>query len=109
MHEVGIAAAIVDAVLRRSEGARVHRVIVEVGRLSLVQPDALRFAFEICCEGGPLEGTALEIVETAGRARCRACGATFLLERPLGVCACGSIDLDWISGEELNVKAIEVS
>jgi hydrogenase nickel incorporation protein HypA/HybF len=109
MHEIGIAEEIVAAVVRRSEGARVHRVIVEIGKLSLVHPDALRFAFDLCCEGGPIEGAQLEIIETPGRASCRRCGGTVLLEKPLGVCNCGSTDLDWVSGDQLDIKAMEVS
>jgi hypothetical protein len=35
-------------------------------------------------------------------------GAEVMLDRPFGRCACGSSDLDWISGEELRVREMEV-
>jgi hydrogenase nickel incorporation protein HypA/HybF len=47
-------------------------------------------------------------VETPGLARCQACGASVALERPFGRCACGSADLDWVSGEELELREVEV-
>jgi hydrogenase nickel incorporation protein HypA/HybF len=56
-----------------------------------------------------LEGASLEIIETPGRASCCLCGGIVILERPFGLCACGSSDLQWISGEELTIKAMEVT
>ena len=109
MHELGVTQQIVELVLERAGAARVTKVVVEIGKLSAVLPDAVRFCFELCCEGTPLAGAALEIVEPPGRGRCRACGGEVLLERPFGRCACGSSDLDWISGEELRIRAMEVA
>lgn len=108
MHELAITQAIVDAVAERAEGARVVKVIVEIGKLSSVVPDAVRFCFELCCAGTPLEGAALEIVEPPGVARCRACGATMALDQPFGRCGCGCNDLSWVSGDELRIRAMEV-
>ncbi len=55
------------------------------------------------------QGARLVIIETPGRARCRACGGDVPLERPFGRCACGSTDLEWLSGEELIIKEFEVA
>ena len=41
MHELGIAMEVVDAVAARAAGARVKRVVLEVGALTAVLPDAL--------------------------------------------------------------------
>lgn len=106
MHELGVTQQIVEAVIEHAAGARVGRVVVEIGKLSAVLPDAVRFCFDLCCEGTALEGAALTILEPPGRARCRACDAELLLERPFGRCACGSSDLAWISGEELRIRSI---
>ena len=56
------------------------RVVLEIGRLSGVVPDALRFCFEICAKDTILDGAALEIREIAGRAHCGACGADVALD-----------------------------
>lgn len=108
MHELAITEQIVAIAAERAEGARVKRIVVEIGKLSAVLPDAVRFCFEAVSEGSPVEGAALEIVETPGSARCRECSGLVALERPFGRCACGSSDLEWLSGEELCVKTLEL-
>jgi hydrogenase nickel incorporation protein HypA/HybF len=109
VHELAITEEIVALVSERAKGARVTRLILEIGRLSAVLPDAVRFCFDVCAEGTPLEGAALEVIETPGRARCRACQAEVTLVRPFGRCACGGTDLEWLSGDELKITAIEVA
>jgi hydrogenase nickel incorporation protein HypA/HybF len=108
MHELGITQEIVALVSERTQGARVRRVVLEVGKLTAVLPDAVRFCFDLCCQGTGLEGAELEIREIPGRARCRACAAEVVLERPFGQCVCGGTDLEWLSGEELTIKEVEV-
>jgi hydrogenase nickel incorporation protein HypA/HybF len=108
MHELGITQQVVEIVAERARGATVTRVVLEIGKLSLVLPDAVRFCFELCSAGTVAERAELEIIETPGLARCRICGGELCLEQPFGQCACGSTDLDWLAGEELKVKEIEV-
>lgn len=67
MHELSITRNVVAIVSERAVGQRVTRVRLEIGRLSAVVPDSIRFCFEICAQGTPLEGAELEIVESAGR------------------------------------------
>ena len=109
MHELGVTQEIVAIVCEHARGAKVLRVVVEIGKLSAVLPDAVRFCFDLCAEGTPLEGATLEIVETPGRARCRACAAEVVLDRPFGICVCGNSDLEWLAGEELRVREVEVT
>lgn len=109
MHELGITQEIVALVSERAQGAQVRRVVVEIGKLSAVLPDAVRFCFDLCCEETVVAGAALEIREIPGRARCRACNAEVLLERPFGRCGCGNTDLEWLSGEELSIREIELA
>ena len=108
MHELAVTQEIVEMLHERAAGRKVRRVVLEIGKLSMVLPDAVRFCFDLCTEGTAVEGATLEIREPAGRGRCRVCGGEVALERPFGRCACGSTDLDWISGEELMVKEMEV-
>jgi len=109
MHELGIAQEIVALVSEHAHGARVTRVVLEIGKLAAVLPDAVRFCFDLCGEGTVVEGASLDIIETPGRARCRACGGDVRLDRPFARCGCGSTELDWLSGEELKVKEFEVA
>lgn len=108
MHELAVTQEIVSILEERAAGRKVRRVVVEIGKLSAVLPDAVRFCFDLCAEGTVLEGALLEILEPQGRARCRVCGEAVALDRPFGRCGCGSTDLDWISGEELSVKEMEI-
>ena len=67
MHELSITRNVVAIVSERAEGQRVTRVRLEIGRLTAVMPDSIRFCFDICAQGTPLEGAELEIVASAGQ------------------------------------------
>jgi hydrogenase nickel incorporation protein HypA/HybF len=108
MHELGIAMDVVDVVTERARGARVKRIVLEIGALTAVLPDALLFCFDLATEGTPIAGAALEILQIPAKARCRACSAEFELTRPFGRCICGSTDLDFLTGDEFRVFEMEV-
>jgi hydrogenase nickel incorporation protein HypA/HybF len=108
MHELGITQNIVAIVSEHAQNKKVQRVLLEIGKLSAIMPDAVRFCFDICSKGTILEGAILEIKEITGLARCRQCGAEIPLHKPYGSCSCGSLQLDLIAGEELKIKEIEI-
>jgi len=66
MHELGLAMEVVEIVTRRAAGASVRRVVVEVGALAAVLPDALSFSFQLASEGTSAAGAQLEIIELDG-------------------------------------------
>jgi hydrogenase nickel incorporation protein HypA/HybF len=109
VHELSITEAVVDQITERMNGAKVVRVRLEIGRLSGVVPDALRFCFDLVVAGTTVEGATLEIVEQSGRARCRRCEAEFELNDLLGFCPCGSPEWQVLTGEELHIKEVEVA
>ncbi|WP_373529658.1 hydrogenase maturation nickel metallochaperone HypA [Nostoc sp.] len=108
MHELGITQNIVAIVAEHARGAKVQRVSLEIGKLSAIMPDAIRFCFDICTQNTVLAGATLEILEIPGLAKCRQCGAEIALDKPFGICNCGSVQLDLITGEELKIKEIEI-
>lgn len=108
MHELGITQEIVAIAAEKAGSAKVRRVVVEIGRLTAVLPDAVRFCFDLCAEGTPVAGAALDIIEIPARVRCKSCRAEQVLDRPFGICACGQTEFDWLSGEELRVTSVEV-
>ena len=67
MHELGIAMEIIELASERIGALKPVKIIVEVGALTAVSPDALRFAWEVATEDSPLAGCALEIVELSGQ------------------------------------------
>lgn len=108
MHELGIANGIVEHCAERANGARVLRVRLEIGRLSCVTPEALRFCFDVCARDTVVEGAALEIISIRGRARCLDCGQEFEIGSFIEGCACGNRNPRVIAGEGLRLKDMEV-
>jgi hydrogenase nickel incorporation protein HypA/HybF len=109
MHELAITESVVDAVVDRMGDAKVLAVRLEIGTLSGVVPDAVRFCFDLVASGTTVEGARLDIDEPAGRARCRTCGTELDLPDPVLLCTCGSADLEVLSGEQLRIVSVEVS
>jgi len=109
VHELGLTQEILEIVTQRAQDRKVTRVVLEIGKLSCVLPDAIRFCFDLCAEGTIAEGAQLEIVQPPGRGRCRQCGAEFNLHSVLAHCVCGSSDVEWLCGEELRIKAMEIA
>jgi hydrogenase nickel incorporation protein HypA/HybF len=109
VHELGLVQELVAVVSERFKDDEVTKVVVEVGALAAVLPDALTFAFEACREGAGLARATLEVRRVPGVARCRACAAPLELDGPLGACACGSTDLEWLDGQSLRLLAVEVA
>lgn len=108
MHELAITQSVVDAVTERLGQRPVRRIRLEVGRLSGIVPDAMRFCFEMVAAGTTCEGADLEIEEPGGRARCRSCGCAFATTDVLPLCACGSADVAVEGGRELRIREVEV-
>jgi len=108
MHEVALVESIVAAIEERVRPAQVQRVRLQVGQLAGVQPEALRFCFDVCARGTSLEGARLDIQDIEGRARCRQCAREMAMSSFLDFCACGSAELDVLAGEELRIQNVEV-
>lgn len=109
MHELSITRNVVAIVAEHAAGRRVTRVRLEIGRLSAVMPDAIRFCFDICASDTALAGARLEIDEIPGRGRCGECGTEVVMGAPAGRCpGCGTNGLEVIAGRELNIKEMEV-
>jgi hydrogenase nickel incorporation protein HypA/HybF len=110
MHEFSIASAVVDTAVRHAGGRRVTLVSVRTGFLRQVVPDALEFAFGIVARETVCEGARLEQEIVPARLRCRACEEVSEIDMPVFRCAaCASVEVDVLTGEELEVESIEVS
>ncbi len=109
VHELAITESVIEAITDRVRDTKVTRVLLEIGKLSGVVPDAVRFCFDIAAHGTPLVGAVLDIIETPGRARCRECGARIEVDGPIALCHCGSANLEFSGGTELRIKEVEVA
>lgn len=109
MHELAITQNIVEICETHAAGRQVRTVRVEIGALSGVDPEAVAFCFEACSRQTSVEGARLVIDRIPGRARCRDCGAEVAIRSYHDTCAgCGGYQLEILSGEELQVKQLEV-
>jgi hydrogenase nickel incorporation protein HypA/HybF len=112
MHELSIAVALIE--LASEEAARqgeirVAALHVQIGRLSGVVSDALRFSFDLAAEGTPIEGARLEIEDVPVTVRCDACGAERTLADiwPVRCPECAE-PAEVIGGREIQLSAMEV-
>ena len=109
MHELSLAAAIIDTATRHAGGRRVVSVELRVGRLRHVVPDSLSFYFEHVARGTLCEGAALEFEVVAARLRCQLCGHGWEIEDTQFHCpSCGGSAVSVEAGEEFEVESIEV-
>ncbi|WP_374319321.1 hydrogenase maturation nickel metallochaperone HypA [Aquabacterium sp.] len=113
MHEMSLAEGVLQLVedTARREGARqVSRVIVEIGELSSVEPEALRFCFDVVTRHSVADGAVLEIIDVPGTAWCLPCGASVRINERYGACPqCGSHQVQPTGGTEMRVKEIEIA
>ena len=112
MHEMGIANSILDGVRSESErrnGAKVVKVGVRVGELAAVDPESLRFCFEVLVAGSPFEPLALDLEVSPRRRRCLTCSEVFAAAEAQMPCpTCGSGVSEFAGGDELEFAFMEI-
>lgn len=113
MHELSIAASIVDTVLQeiqRKNLSLVQTIAVRIGALSSVDPEALRFGFDAIIVDTPLVNTKLEIEFVPVQGKCRACNSEFAVQGFVFSCPhCNSRQIDMTRGDELDIAYLEVA
>jgi len=111
MHEMSLAEGvlqIVEDAARREGLRRVRAVWLEIGRLSSVMPEAMRFCFDVVTRQSVADGARLEIVETPGAAWCLKCSEPAVIDALGDACPrCGSYQLQITDGTQMRVKELE--
>ena len=112
MHEVGIAASILESVeteTRRRPDTRFAAVGVRIGELSNVDKDALEFAFEALTRKTLLEHLKLVVEWCPKRQKCLACGEEYAVQDyDLRCPKCGENKTSCIGGTELDIAYLEL-
>ncbi|MBS4095900.1 MAG: hydrogenase maturation nickel metallochaperone HypA [Sulfuricella sp.] len=112
MHEMSLAEGVVQLIedsARQNAFSRVKTVWLEIGQLSGVEAEAMRFCFDAVARGSLAEGAALEIMEIPGAGRCLECGQNVAVVERFQPCPqCGGFAVDVNGGTEMRVKELEV-
>jgi len=112
MHELSIAQSVLEAVRAEADrrpGTRLCKVGLRVGELAGLDPEALRFGFEILVRETEFKSLQLEIEHCPRRQRCPQCGNEFAAHEYEWACpACGALRTVCIGGDELEIAYLEI-
>jgi hydrogenase nickel incorporation protein HypA/HybF len=112
MHEMSLAEGVLQIVedAAAAQGfTRVKTVWLEIGRLSSVEPEAMRFCFDVVTKDSLADGAALEIIDVPGMGQCMACTQVVEISAVYDPCpACGEYPVQPTGGTEMRVKELEV-
>ena len=88
----------------------VKTVWLEIGKLSSVEPAAMRFGFDVVMKGSLAESAKLEIIEVDGQAWCFQCQQNVKIQNRYDGCPlCGAYQLQVNNGEQMRIKELEVA
>lgn len=122
MHEVSISHAIADVVLKESEKQEAKKVLLvelEIGELSLLNPDQVEFWLQLAFDKTPASEAQIRIEVTKPEIVCASCGYTGIMETrddplshyvtPVFKCPrCNSGEITVKRGKECRIKKIEI-
>ncbi len=112
MHELSIAQNILEIVrehLPAEVPCQVKSVRIRVGYGAGIVPDSLEFCFSALIAKTPLQGAVLEIERVPFVVKCNTCGKCSSNESEIFLCSfCGGNDVTMVSGNELQVIAIDL-
>lgn len=112
VHELSLAesaVALIEQAVEREQFKHVRRVRLEIGALSCVDPDALRFAWQSAALGSCAAEAELLMLTTPGLGECPACGQRSAMETLYDLCPhCDGVPLRVCQGTEMRVKDLDV-
>lgn len=112
MHELSIAINIVEIAREEAEKARaksVSKLVLEIGKMSGVMPEALEMAMQEAIQTTLLQNTDIQYNYVDAIASCTDCCHEFLMEDMLAPCpVCNSNKTYLIKGKELYIKSMEI-
>jgi len=112
MHEMALCESMLQILEAQGQAQgfrRVKRVRLEVGALSCVEKDALRFNFEVVTRGSLADGAVLELIDVPGEGWCLPCARPVAVTSLVDPCPhCGSGQVQVTGGEELQIRDLEV-
>lgn len=113
MHEMAVAANIIRIIeekVRESDNkSEVKRINLKIGKLTCVEPEALRLSFEAISKETLLEKASLVIESVPITGKCKDCKKNLRLGKLDFNCPfCGSFRIEIKSGRELFIESFEI-
>ena len=112
MHELSLCEQVLEQIQQQArvqQFQQVKTVHLEIGKLSCVEADAMRFCFDSVVAGSLAEGARLEIEQPEAIAWCCACEQLVKVEQRFELCPhCGHFPLELRDGEQMRIKFLEV-
>jgi hydrogenase nickel incorporation protein HypA/HybF len=114
MHELSIALSMIDQVAEESEsrgGLDVKAIHLRLGVFAGVDKNALLFAYELACDGTPLQGSRLVIETVPLLVFCSLCQQPRTPPSVYEICCpvCFTPTPEILSGREMEVASLEVA
>jgi hydrogenase nickel incorporation protein HypA/HybF len=110
MHELSIATNIVEFAeefARDHQVTKINRIEIEVGQLSGIVMESLKFALEFAVENTVLEKADMVISIIPGKSKCNKCQTVFEIPNWYTTCpTCQSTDFEIMDGKEMQIKSI---
>jgi hydrogenase nickel incorporation protein HypA/HybF len=112
VHELSIMQSALSLALdqaRQAGAARVHVILLRIGALSGVVPDALEFAFEALTPGTLAEGAELAVERVPARFWCAVCAREFVSDDMFAECPdCHRVSGELRAGREMELASLEI-
>ena len=113
MHELSLAESMRELIEEQAtleKFSKVEVVYLEVGQLSHVEAEAMKFCFNSVMEGSVAEGAALVIDRPKGMGECRSCHKHSEISHLYDPCShCGIFGLNIIQGDQVRIRSLEVT
>lgn len=113
MHELSLLENVLEILENHAQlqaFTRVKKVSLEVGQLSGIETDALRFSFDVIMKDTLAEDAELEIIRAEGMGICSSCQQLVSMSTFHQVCPnCGSSNVEITQGTELLIKDVIVT
>ncbi|MBR2209745.1 MAG: hydrogenase maturation nickel metallochaperone HypA [Synergistaceae bacterium] len=115
MYEFSLTNSVARTVIelcRDNDWKKVRRIMVKVGGIRRINPELMSFLFMAMAKGTPAEEAILSVLVIPVTLYCNSCGRTSICEEEQDVqfeCpACGSKNVQLVSGLEFNIEVLEV-
>lgn len=113
MHELSIVEALISQVQqeldRAGQQGRVLQLELSIGRLSGVNPESVRFAFNLLAPGTFVDGAEIVIHEPKAICHCHACNRQVEIDDLVVECPeCAAIDITIEGGREMMLQTIDI-